>query len=441
MKKQAIVFFIIALIALPLYAASTKISGMSDGSASITSITEVPVVRGGANEKVTVEALHNNAVLTATTATTGVDARTVTLNNGSTPNKWTLTNVLAWIRGKLDSVYQALDSDLTSLAGQSGTGISARTTSNTWTTRTITGTSNEVTVTNGDGISGNPTIELPDAVTIGGAMTAGSFTTPQSAVNPDSTLLRGPGTSNLGVTYKGPAAEPAVPWSLQESSTTPYVGALVYIESSTGASDFVKGYSNTINILDMSSGTTSKPFIAGTNTAPTALGSVYLNSSTKEYTIGDGTTAMVIPVNIPGATTHAVYSAGTVYALTGSSAALTFGTTSPALTIPKAGRWHIHATARLEYNGATLAASQLCTVKLRRTNNTAADLTNGTGYVRTGVVTTVTDSVGLVDIDIDYTTSNGDDIIAMYGSLATTTSAGSIDCVAAKIYAQRIGSN
>ena len=113
MKKQAIVLILISLIALPLYAASTKISGMTDGSSSITSATEVPVVRGGANEKVTVEALHNNAVLTATTTTTGIDARTVTLNNNSTPNKWTLTNMLAWIRGKLDSVYQALDSDLT----------------------------------------------------------------------------------------------------------------------------------------------------------------------------------------------------------------------------------------------------------------------------------------------------------------------------------------
>jgi len=59
---------------------------------------------------------------------------------------------------------QAGDTDLTALAGLSTTGIIARTGSGTAATRTITGTTNQVTVTNGDGVSGNPTLALPQSI-------------------------------------------------------------------------------------------------------------------------------------------------------------------------------------------------------------------------------------------------------------------------------------
>lgn len=63
----------------------------------------------------------------------------------------------------------ALDDDLAALEGLAGTGIAVRTASNTWTTRTLTeGTG--IDITNGDGVSGNPTIavdtsELPSIAT------------------------------------------------------------------------------------------------------------------------------------------------------------------------------------------------------------------------------------------------------------------------------------
>jgi hypothetical protein len=55
---------------------------------------------------------------------------------------------------------QPLDADLTALAALSTTGMLARTASNTYVPRTITGTSGEITVTNGDGVSGVPTLSL-----------------------------------------------------------------------------------------------------------------------------------------------------------------------------------------------------------------------------------------------------------------------------------------
>lgn len=59
---------------------------------------------------------------------------------------------------------QAYDADLTALAGLSSNGMVARTGAGTAAARTITGTTNLVTVTNGDGVSGNPTLTVGSLV-------------------------------------------------------------------------------------------------------------------------------------------------------------------------------------------------------------------------------------------------------------------------------------
>ena len=51
-----------------------------------------------------------------------------------------------------------LADDLAGLEGMSGTGVAVHTGGGTWTERTITGTAGKVTVSNGTGVSGNPTI-------------------------------------------------------------------------------------------------------------------------------------------------------------------------------------------------------------------------------------------------------------------------------------------
>lgn len=59
---------------------------------------------------------------------------------------------------------QPLDATLTALAAHNSNGLIAQTAADTFAARTITGTANQVTVTNGNGVSGNPTLSLPQSI-------------------------------------------------------------------------------------------------------------------------------------------------------------------------------------------------------------------------------------------------------------------------------------
>jgi hypothetical protein len=61
----------------------------------------------------------------------------------------------------LSSTYQGKDATLTALAAYNSNGMMTQTAADTFAARTITGTANQVDVTNGNGVSGNPTLALP----------------------------------------------------------------------------------------------------------------------------------------------------------------------------------------------------------------------------------------------------------------------------------------
>jgi hypothetical protein len=77
---------------------------------------------------------------------------------------------------ELDSEKQPLDATLTALAAYATNGLVTQTASDTFTGRTITGTAGEIEVANGNGVSGNPTIGLPDTVVITTAIELGHAT-------------------------------------------------------------------------------------------------------------------------------------------------------------------------------------------------------------------------------------------------------------------------
>src|SRR3990167_922578 len=73
------------------------------------------------------------------------------------------TEALAWTTTGIFScrAVQDLDATLTALAAYNTNGLLTQTAADTFTGRTITGTTNQITITNGDGVAGNPTISIP----------------------------------------------------------------------------------------------------------------------------------------------------------------------------------------------------------------------------------------------------------------------------------------
>jgi len=114
-------------------------------------------------------AYNTDGILTQTAADTFV-GRTLTAPAAG----FTITNP-AGVAGNPTFV---LANDLAALEGLASTGIAVRTASDTWAQRTITGTTNRLSVTNGDGVSGNPTLDI-DAAYVGQASitTLGTITT------------------------------------------------------------------------------------------------------------------------------------------------------------------------------------------------------------------------------------------------------------------------
>ncbi len=77
--------------------------------------------------------------------------------------------------GVLSSTAQPVDADLTAVSGLSTNGLIARTGSGTAATRTITAGAG-ISVTNGDGVSGNPTVALANTAVAAGSYTSANIT-------------------------------------------------------------------------------------------------------------------------------------------------------------------------------------------------------------------------------------------------------------------------
>jgi hypothetical protein len=82
---------------------------------------------------------------------------------------------------------QPLDATLTALAAYNTNGLLTQTAADTFAGRTITGTANEITVADGNGVSANPTLSLPSALTFTGKTITGGSVTP--AATPTTTAV------------------------------------------------------------------------------------------------------------------------------------------------------------------------------------------------------------------------------------------------------------
>ena len=134
-----------------------------------------------------------------------------------------------------------------------------------------------------------------------------------------------------------------------------------------------------------------------------------------------------------------VYAAGTPYSLTATPALLDFGTTDPNLQITRPGRYLLFCNVVFDYNQATFTTNEQITVKLRRVNNTPADIDNASRTRMLGIVTLCKTSMGSLALPPTYySTGNSNDYIQIYGSISAIPSPGTVDANSASILAVRL---
>lgn len=116
-------------------------------------------------------------VLTKLAATTASRALVSDGSGFITPATTTATEI-GYVNGVTSAIQtqlnskQTTDATLTALAAYNTNGILTQTAADTFVGRTITGTANRVSVTNGDGVSGNPALDIgSDVVTLTGTQT------------------------------------------------------------------------------------------------------------------------------------------------------------------------------------------------------------------------------------------------------------------------------
>lgn len=153
--------------------AQNSVVGISDTGAvtGVTSLSLSGAISGGTTFSGTGATLSG---LTASRALTTDGSKNLASSAVTSTELGYVSGVTSAIQTQIDG-KQATDTDLTAVAGLSTTGLIARTGAGTASTRTVTGTANQITVTDGDGVSGNPTLSIPsDPVLPGTDLTVGT---------------------------------------------------------------------------------------------------------------------------------------------------------------------------------------------------------------------------------------------------------------------------
>jgi hypothetical protein len=124
------------------------------------------------------------------------------------------------------------------------------------------------------------------------------------------------------------------------------------------------------------------------------------------------------------------YATGTPYVLTNTPAQVQFGTTSPIITFIRAnGKLIVLARAVVNFVNAVMSTERNITLKLRRTNHTAADIPNSSTVIKVGVSTSGQSMTGAVvelpPVEVTLSGTSGD-VVELWASIDSLPDSGDI---------------
>lgn len=181
-------------------AAAIDATKIADGSVTNAEFQTLSDISTGS----TIQSQLNGKEPTITGAATTITSSNLTASkalqsdaSGKVAASSVTSTELGYVSGVTSAIQTQLnnkqdsDSDLTAIAALSTTGLIARTGAGTASTRTVTAGSSKVAVTNGDGVSGNPTVDVSEANlthdniggTLGISKGGTGQTTQQAAIN------------------------------------------------------------------------------------------------------------------------------------------------------------------------------------------------------------------------------------------------------------------
>lgn len=339
----------------------------------------------------------------------------------------------------------ALSDDLAAIESLSTTGLATRTGTSTWTTRTLTqGTG--ITITNGDGVSGNPTISATASVPTtftedsgsatpsannlnllgsGSITTTGSGATVTTALTglTNHALLVGAGTSTI--TKVGPTATAGQVLQSAGSSADPAFSTATYPSTATGTGTILRAngtnfvattatypttttinqilYSSSSNVIGEITAANNGTLISGATGIPSWLA----NGTTGQVlTATTGSPPSWQPVPAGGTVTDV-----SVVSANGFAGSVATSTTTPAITLSTT------VTGVLSGNGTAISGSAI-------TNHNV--LVAGTSNAITSVAPSATSGIPLVSngssADPSFTTA----VVAGGGTGNTTFTAYSV---------------
>ena len=155
------------------------------------------------------------------------------------------------------------------------------------------------------------------------------------------------------------------------------------------------------------------------------LTEVYDPSSTK---VNKKITVADFIATAPAKASYSAYGTGTNAPINNTTGLLTFGTTSPTITITAAGTYFVTAGLSQYFNNANFSTPRTATYKVRRSNNTATDLTETlvTNLLSTGGAMTM-DAGGWSLPGAIYTTSNTNDVLEVWATLDGNPASGNFE--------------